>query len=367
MSARNLTRPSTRLLALPITLLFAAACWAQSTTAIEGVVKGDDGKPLKGAQIQIERKDIKGNYKVKTDKKGHYFYGGLPKGMYKVSVEVGSQQRDARDNVPTNFTNAVDVDFDLSKGQAAADAKDAERTMSASEKQEYEKKLKDKTAQLTKNKELNDAFNAGVEAQTNKQWDAAIQSFEKAAAIDATQHVIFGRLGDCYVALAQTKTGADQTAALTKASDAYQKAIALKPDAPEYHNNYALALAKEKKFADAQTELTKAAQLDPASAGKYYFNMGAVLVNTGQTDPATDAFKKTIEVDPNYADAYYQLGLLQMGKATVGTDGKMTAPPGTAEQFQKYLQLSPNGKDADTAKAMLQQIGAAAETGYKKK
>lgn len=367
MSARTINIPGSRVLILPVTLLFAAACWAQSTTAIEGVVNGLDGKPMKGAQIQIERKDIKGNYKVKSDKKGHYFYGGLPKGTYKVSVMLNGQEAQAQDNVPTNYSNPVDVNFDLSKSQAAADAKDAERGMSTGEKADYEKKLKDKTAAIAKNKALNDAFSAGVQAQDAKQWDAAIQSFEKAATIDATQHVIFGRLGDCYVALAQTKTGADQTAALGKADEAYQKAIALKPDAPEYHNNYALALAKEKKFNDAQGELTKAAQLDPASAGKYYFNMGAVLVNTGQTEPAVEAFKKTIEVDPNYADAYYQLGLLQMGKVTVGADGKMTAPPGTAEQFQKYLQLSPNGKDAETAKAMLQQIGASAETGYKKK
>ena len=32
---------------------------------------------------------------------------------------------------------------------------------------------------------------------------------------------------------------------------------------------------------NAQAELTKAAQLDPPNAGKYFYNLGAVLVNTG--------------------------------------------------------------------------------------
>ncbi len=46
---------------------------------------------------------------------------------------------------------------------------------------------------------------------------------------------------------------------LDKAADAYAKAIALKPDNPAYHNNYALTLARSKKFDEAQAELNKAA------------------------------------------------------------------------------------------------------------
>jgi hypothetical protein len=47
----------------------------------------------------------------------------------------------------------------------------------------------------------------------------------------------------------------------------------------------------------------------------------------------------------------------------------MIAPPGTAEAFNKYLELQPNGPHADEAKAMLASIGAPVETtfGTKKK
>ena len=57
----------------------------------------------------------------------------------------------------------------------------------------------------------------------------------------------------------------------------------MKPDDAGVHNNYALALAQAKKFDEAQAELGKAAQLEPANAGKYYFNLGALLVNNGQS------------------------------------------------------------------------------------
>lgn len=367
---------------IPFALFVSVACWGQ-TTAIEGDVKGEDGKPLKDAAIKIERKDIKGNYPTKTDKKGHYYYGGLPIGTYRVSVEVGGQMKDAVDNVRTRLGDPVSIPFDLqaiaaraqaaqAAGAAAAAAnggmltKEQERSMKPEEKAAYEKKLKEQQQAMAKNKELNDAFNAGVEAQNAKNWEAAVQSFEKASQLDPTQNVIWGRLADAYISGASTKTGAEQEAILQKGLAAYQKALELKPEAPEYHNNYALALAKAKKFPEAQAELTKAAQLDPTQAGKYYYNLGAVLVNTGQTEPAGEAFKKAIEIDPNYADAHYQYGIYLLGKATTTADGRITPPPGTQEEFQKYLELNPAGKDAETAKAMLQSIGGTVETEFSK-
>ncbi|MBZ5605024.1 MAG: tetratricopeptide repeat protein [Acidobacteriia bacterium] len=344
-------------------------CFAQ-TVAFEGDVKGEDGKPVQKAVIKIERKDIKGNYKVNTDKKGHYFYGGLPNGTYKISVEIEGKERDMVDNVKSKFGDPTNVSFDLAQAAARAGggtpAKEVERGMSEKDKAAYEKKKADQEAALKKNKELNDAFNQGVDAQNNKQWDVAVTQFEKASQLGADQNVVWGRLADSYTSLAGTKTGADQEAAYGKAVAAYQKAIELKPDAPEYHNNYALALAKQKKFDEAQAELTKAATLDPTQAGKYYYNLGAVLVNTGQTEAAGNAFKKAIEADPNYADAYLQFGITLMGKASVGKDGKMIPVAGTAEAFQKYLELAPNGPQAETAKAMLQSIGASVETNFSK-
>jgi tetratricopeptide (TPR) repeat protein len=353
------------LIALPMTLLFSAACWAQ-TTVIEGDVKGEDGKPMPNAVIKIERKDIKGNYKTKTDKKGHYFYGGLPIGTYKVIIEVGGQDRDQMDGVRTTLSASATVPFDLSQAKGGAPAQEQDRSMSKEQLAANEKKMKDQAAAMAKNKALNDAFNAGKEAANNKNWDGAVENFQKATELDPAQHVVWANLADAYVSQGKTKPGAEQQALYEKGAAAYQKALELKADDPAYHNNYALVLAQQKKFPEAQAELTKAAQLDPTQAGKYYYNLGAVLVNTGQVDPAVEAFKKALELDPNYADAHYQYGLILMGKATTAPDGKITPPPGTADEFQKYLQLQPNGVNAESAKAMLGSLGTAVETQFSK-
>ena len=100
------------LLILPVGLIFAITGWGQ-TAAFEGTVKGTDGKPLPGAQVKIDRQDVKGNYSVKTDKKGHYFYGGLPLGIYKISVVMDGQERDVRVPVRTKVGETEDISFDL--------------------------------------------------------------------------------------------------------------------------------------------------------------------------------------------------------------------------------------------------------------
>jgi tetratricopeptide (TPR) repeat protein len=366
-------RSTPRTLLLPFALLFSAAAFAQTTTIV-GDVKGTDGKLLQNAQIQIQRTDIKANYKTKTDKKGHYVYAGLPIGMYNVSVEVDGKTADQVSGVRTTTGDPIPVNFDLAKsaaaaaaaGAGAAAAEEPNRAMSAKEKAEFEKQKKANEEALAKNKALNDAFNAGKEAATAKNWDAAIENFEKASTLDANQHVVWSNLADAYLNRSDAKAGDARQSDLDKGIAAYAKAIALKPDDPAYHNNYALGLAKNKKFDEAQAELTKAAGLDTANAGKYYYNLGAVYVNTGQAEPAGAAFKKAMDIDPNYADSYYQYGVYLIGKATTTPEGKILPPDGTAEMFQKYLQMKPDGQFADAAKAMLQSMGTTIETGFEK-
>src|SRR5208282_3145129 len=112
--------------AVPITVLFSVTCWGQ-TAAFEGDVKAEDGKPMVKVMVHIDRTDIKGTYKVATDKKGHFYYGGLPpSGTFKIWLEVDGKERDAVDNVRSGLGDAKRVDFDLSKTAKSAADKQAE-------------------------------------------------------------------------------------------------------------------------------------------------------------------------------------------------------------------------------------------------
>jgi len=369
MKLRNL------ILATAGLLFFGFTALAQ-ITAIEGDVKGTDGKLLVGAVVKIDRTDITAHYKTKTDKKGHYFYNGLPLGNYNITIEVDGKDVDSTKGVRSKLSDPTNVSFDLAATKKSQDAlqqvadtgqltKEMERGMTAEQKAALEKTIKEREAQLKAHKDLNDAFSAGMTAMEAKQYDQAVQSLSKASELGPKELAVWANLADAYMKLAATKTGADFDTNAQKGLDAYSKAIELKPEDAATHNNYALALVQAKKIPEAQAELTKAAQLDPTNAGKYYYNLGAVMTNANQGDAAVDAFQKAIAADPNYAEAYYQYGVALVSKATFGADGKVTPVPGTVEALQKYLALAPTGQFAQPAKDMLTTLNASVDVSYK--
>ena len=355
-------------------LLFAALPAFSQVTAVEGIVKDETGKPVVGAVVTFDRTDIKGHYTVKTDKKGHYGHYGLPIGTYKISVAIDGKVRDQATNFKTHPGDAQSLPFDLKASGEQAQAlqkaaetgtltQEQERGMTKEQKEAYEKNVKAKEAQMAKNKALNDAYTTGKNAVEAKQWDSAIESLTKASEIDPSQGAVWSQLADAYVGKAQA-TPPDAAGFYDKAFDAYKKALEINPADAGLYNNYALNLAKDKKLDDAKVNLAKAAELDPPGAGKYYYNLGALLVNSGQNDAAMDEFKKAIDADPNYADAQYQYGVALAAKATTDPTGKIIAPPGAVEALNKYLELKPDGVNAQSAKEMIAALGAQVSTTY---
>lgn len=366
--------------------LLAGTAWAQ-TTMLQGDVKGPDGQPLKGAVIDLTRTDIKGHYTVKSDKKGHWLYTGLPAGTYDIACLVDGQMMDKVTGVKSGYGDNPPVNFDLQAAAAHAAAaqkanasgemtQEQAHAMSKEQREQYEAALKKNQEAIKKNKALNDSYNAGKDALTKAQGDAdkaakvadfqtAVDNFNKAAQIDDKQEAIWAGLGDAEYGLGQAQSGDDRTKSFDAALDAYKKVLAINPNESAIYNQMGNIYGAEKKIPEATDALNKAAQLDPAMAAKAYYNMGANLVNAGNSDQAVEFFQKAIAADPNYADAHYQLGICLMGKASIDNKtGKITPPPGTADQFQKYLELKPDGPYAQASKDMLASLGTAVQTEY---
>src|SRR5258708_8209876 len=194
----NLSRTLKALVGL-LVLSFAASA---QTTSLAGEVKGEDGQHLKDAWIKIERKDIKGSYKVKTNKKGEYVHAGLPIGTYDMALEVDGKVRDSVKNVRTTMGDPKPVNFSLA-GQkkqqesiAAAAAsgtltKEQARDMSPEQKAALEKAMKERQQSMAKNKELNDAFNQGMDSLKAGQFETAVTTFTKASDMYPKEHVIW--------------------------------------------------------------------------------------------------------------------------------------------------------------------------------
>jgi tetratricopeptide (TPR) repeat protein len=354
------------------------AAWAQ-TGSVRGVVKDASGTIMPGLQVQYQGTENGRKYSLKTDKKGEYFSLGIALGTYDIKVFKDGQQIYFLNHVPVKL-GEVQIDIKLDKppddpgAQAGAPAPSGPAEMTQEQKQQLKQKLdtaKKADEERSKVKGLNDKLSQAGAAEQAGNLDQAITIMNEAIALDPTRDVLWSKLAEFERLAAKKATDpAQRTAYSEKAIEHYQKAIELAPpEKPEtaaaYYNNMGQAYDGIKKSTEAVAAYEKAAQLAPTNAGQFYFNIGAILTNTGKVDEAIAAFDKALAIDPNNADAYYWKGVNMVGKASL-KDGKMKAPDGTAEAFNKYLELQPTGQFAGPAKSMLDSIGAEVQTQFGK-
>lgn len=338
---------------------------------MSGTIIGEDGQPLANAVISIDREDIKGHYEVKTNREGKFFHAGLPLGRFSVSVMQDGKKVFTQGNIQTRMSDPVNVAINLreerlrTEAQAAGLQIPAEQggKLTEQQMQALEQAAKERDEQIKKRQNLVAKFSSAMEAMKAKDYDTAIPTFQAAAEVDPTQHVVFAQLGEAYSGkAAQSRNAEEKKDWFAKSIEAYKKSLELKPDDGSYHNNFALALVNVGQVQEALAELMKAAEIDPANAGQYYFNLGAVLINTNHMKEAADAFRKATEANASFAEAYYQLGVTLIGMASVDASGKIVPAPGTKEALEKYLQLAPSGPNADAAKSLLETIAGAVTT-----
>ena len=373
-----------------VTLLFVVlalglcvpAVFAQASGTVKGVCKDAQGNPIPDAIVVYTNLDNGQKYTLKANKKGEYFSLGVSPGKYNDVLYANADDLKAGKQTDSvkGFQVQLDentLDFDIKKeqeSQAKGQGLTPEQLKQMQEQQAKQQK------EVTTVKSLNEKLNAAKTAADAGDYDTAIAALTEANQMDPSRDLIWFKLGDYYRLSATKQTDrAEKDKRLASAVESYEKAVQLKQAAPAdkdpagagktlaaYYNNLAEAYAKSNKVDEAVKTYAMAAQTDPSSAGQYYFNTGAVLTNAGKVDDAIVAFDKVITSDPNRADAYYWKGVNMIGKATLQGD-KMIAPPGTADCFQKYLDLQPTGTYADAAKQMLASIGASVETSFGKK
>src|ERR1700687_4439094 len=357
-----------------VVLLSAPLALAQTTGTVKGTCKDSEGKPIPQADVEWTGIESGHTYKLKTNNKGEYFSLGIVPGKYNVKLSKDGKEVFHFSNVTVTLDETV-LDFDLKKEQVNAAQGQGLTPEQAKAKAEAAAKAASETKTVGT---LNEKLNAAKAASDAGDFETAIASLNEANQIDSTRDLIWFKLGDRYANPAPKQTDPEEKKKRYEmATTNYQKAIELRsaseaaqkdPDnnlkLAAYYNNLAEAYAKSNKVDDSMANYNKAAQLDPAHAATYLFNEGAVLTNAGKGDDAIVAFDKVIATDPTKAAAYYWKGVNLIAKETVGKDGKVVAPEGTAEAFQKYLELDPSGPYAEGAKGMLASIGAPAETGF---
>ena len=392
--------------AVLLTACSALGAFAQVGRMEGEVKKRGTNEPIPNADVQIQRNDIKWSANLKTDKKGKFIHAGIQYGgTYVIIVgadgfapafyngmkpdqPVPAIELDAGDGKRLTFEE-VKAAMGKGPGGAAAPAgagggakPAAAAGPSKKEMEEYTKKVeevKKKNENIeSSNKAMNAALEAGKTAFNAKEYNTAIGEFDKGIALDAEQNVFWYFKGLSLYNRGVMKLNeslkdpalrdpakADFTDAVTNAAkaiallDAPQAAGAADPTKAAQNkankaayikvradassllgrrfSDMAMAEASNKDYL-AVAELTE----DPAQKKKVMFTGAETLRDSGNVDASVAAYKAIIDVDPNYADAYYGIGLAYFGNEKTFQDG--------ANYLQFFIEKAPAG-DSRVAEA----------------
>jgi len=353
--------------------------------AQDGKVTGNiidfDGKPWADLPIKI-KSDQGATLETKTDAKGNYVFVNLRSGKYTVIVQppqikepftVAVEVHGGTDTPPVSL-NFKDILEKQNPGAAAQMKKQQEdKAKFAGMKEHFEKGVglleqeRAAKAELTKAPaDQRDAAKAKVADLSNQAVTEFQEAHKAAPEKDPNVHLFWARMGESY----------DLAGRNDEAINAYQQAVAAKPDNAGYYNNLGNLLARTGKIDEAKAAYTKSAELDPPNAALAWRNFGISLYQANRMVEAIEPLQKATQIDPKNAQGWYLLGTCMVADPSiykqVGDKIEVTPKPGTVEALQKAIELDPNGPIGAQAKQGLEQLnqltgGIETKLGGKKK
>jgi tetratricopeptide (TPR) repeat protein len=369
-----MTRVFSILTAFVLALMLATVALAQDDGRLNGQIMDKDGKPYADVTVSIKNSDTGQTYTIKTDKNGKFVQLGMRGGIYVIT------STNAKDNFTFSEKFVVstekDNEYKLNVKEAlAASGPSAEEVKKREEEQNKFKDMKLHFDNGVKSMaEANDLRTqlrtapadqkSALQEKRTADCQTAVTEFTQAeqGAKDVKNHaLVWANLGS-----------ADECAAkYDDAAASFQKAIDLAPAAGYYTGlatNDANAgaastdpKASEAKFADASAACDKAVALDPASGATCWKNLGIVLSNKGRMKDAISPLQKATTADPKDAQSWLMLGNALTATIEPKQEGdKMTyvIPPGTADAYQKAIDLAPGTPTAKQAQDALDGLNA---------
>lgn len=355
--------------AVVVALALAVAAVAQSTGSVNGSVENAQGQPWQGVAVTLENAKTNAHFATTTGADGKFSIKNVPAGNYTLTFttdEYGAQPF----QVQVKSGSALSEDLNFQK-LIQKNPKLAEQLKKQAQFVQLKKHFTDGLQAINQAKTLQAKLNtepaaqqSATQQQITQLSQTAANDFQQAQQVaapnDANMPTILGNL-----ALAYEMAGKHDQAATT-----FAQASQLKPTDPGLLLGAATNLAYSGKIQEASADCDKAVAISPQSGGTCWRNIGVVLYNTSQMKAAVEPLQKATQADPSDADTWYLLGeSLMNDMQSKMVNGKLTAvvAPGTAEAFQKYLQLAPNGPQAANAKqalAVLQQLGGGVKSKF---
>jgi tetratricopeptide (TPR) repeat protein len=156
-----------------------------------------------------------------------------------------------------------------------------------------------------------------------------------------------------------------QQGRLESAQQIFEKLIVADPNRVELHNALGIVYRRRALYEKAVSEYTMAialAEKSPAeppgksTSFELYNNLGIAYREGGDFKKAEEAYRKAIALNPNYAAAYYNLGVLY--------DLYLNQPSDALRNYREYEKLAGQNQNVDVwIQDLEQRTGAGRATG----
>jgi tetratricopeptide (TPR) repeat protein len=141
---------------------------------------------------------------------------------------------------------------------------------------------------------------------------------------------------------------ADRSDDPEKAIGAYEKITEVEPDNVDAWVALGGLYADTGRMQESAKAYEKVGELDPANAHQAFYNLGVLLMNkqnasAADSKRAVQALMQAVEIKDDYPLAWQKLGYAKLGIGDIA---------GAVSALEKYVELSPNAKDAAEVKSM---------------
>jgi tetratricopeptide (TPR) repeat protein len=185
-------------------------------------------------------------------------------------------------------------------------------------------------------------FDKGVEALRQKDYRKAADLFAKATAAYPEYDAAYDNMGVAFVNLGQPD----------KARAAFQHAVKLNDKNADADRNYSRLLISDEQYATAKELLQKALMVEPQDPSSLSL-LALAQLETGDYDGALQSALKVHKVShEGYAVIHYVAGRAFESKNELEN---------ASTEYQMYLRESPDGPQANQARAALARITASAK------
>jgi tetratricopeptide (TPR) repeat protein len=148
-----------------------------------------------------------------------------------------------------------------------------------------------------KEEKWTEAYNRGVKAYQEQDFDTALDNFLTCTTINPTDARAFWLYGDTY----RVKGDYD------KALEVLEAGLKLDAHNPKLLRSYADVLFFAGRGDEALESYGKVMENDPENVD-VLFNIATIQYNAKEYDGAIEAFQKLVAIDPSFKDAYFNMG-----------------------------------------------------------